>query len=269
MSKFSSPLLFERYELKFLIPFSMIDEISEYVEIFCKLDPFSDREEDKFYKVNNIYLDSPNYLFLQRRLAGIDHRFNLRIRAYGDSPVFPYFCEVKHKTMGIVKKKRAKIYDEDWAENFDLKTYNPPFEGSVKSDQEDYRDHFLRLAFLHNASPKIFTQYRRKAYASTVDEYARVTFDRDLRYQRRDTYDLTPIEEGLSHYDNPLNFYDENNIILELKCTTQVPKWFIDMITIFKLQRTSFSKYVTGINEVINDDRPMVMGRQSYVFSTY
>lgn len=260
MTEFSSPLLFERYELKFLIPFDMVDAISEFVEIYCELDPYSAREDDNFYKVNNIYLDSPNFLFLQRRLAGIDHRFNMRIRSYGDDPVFPYFCEVKHKTMGIVKKKRAKIYEENWDKVFrDKHIMNE--EKTVWSDQDDYKDHFLRLAFVHNIEPKIFTQYRRKAYASVVDDYARVTFDRDLRYQRRDTYDLRPDENSLSHYDNPTKFYDENNIILELKCTTQVPKWFMDMISIFGLTRTSFSKYVTGIQEVVEDHRPYVPDR--------
>ena len=252
MAEFTSPLLFERYELKFHIPFSMIDEISRYVEIFCELDPYSEREPDKFYKVNNIYLDSPNFLFLQKRLSGMDHRFNLRLRAYGDNPVFPYFCEAKHKTCGIVKKKRAKINEENWQQIFLEKNFNLE-EGSILEDSKDYKAHFLRLAYVHNAEPKIFTQYRRKAYASIVDEYARVTFDRDLRFERRDTYDLTPMEKNLSHYDNPLNFTEDTNVILELKCTTQVPKWFMDMITMFNLERTSFSKYVTGVSEVIHD----------------
>lgn len=255
MGNFSSPLLFERYELKFLVPLEMVKDISDFVEIYCELDPYSDREEDKFYKVNNIYLDSPNYLFLQKRLSGIDHRFNMRIRSYGDSPIFPYFCEVKHKTMGIVKKKRAKIFEDNWAETFDEKVINNPHGENIWSDESDYKNHFLRLAYVHNASPKIFTQYRRKAYASVVDDYARVTFDRDLRYQRRDTYNMIPDEDKLVHYDNPLKFYDKNNIILELKCTTQVPKWFMDMISYFRLERTSFSKYVTGIQEVVEDNQ--------------
>lgn len=255
MTKFSSPLLFERYELKFLIPMNLIDEISHFVEIYCELDPFSDREPDKFYKVNNIYLDSPNYLFLQKRLAGIDHRFNMRIRSYGDSPVFPYFCEVKHKTMGIVKKRRAKIFEENWDQIFSGGDIVPPRDSDIWEDSSDYKNHFLRLAFVHNAQPKIFTQYRRKAYASVVDDYARVTFDRDLRYERRETYDLSPAENGLSHYDNPEKFDPETNIIMELKCTTQVPKWFLDLIQTFQLTRTSFSKYVTGIEEVLGERR--------------
>ncbi len=257
---FSSPLLFERYELKFLIPFELVDAISEFVEIYCVLDPFSEREDDKFYKVNNIYLDSPNFLFLQRRIAGIDHRFNMRIRAYGDNPVFPYFCEVKHKTMGIVKKKRAKIYDPNWAAKFAQYEVEEKENFSI-SDDTNYLNHFLRLAASHNAEPKVFTQYRRKAYASVVDDYARVTFDRDLRYQRRKEYDLSPVEEGLCHYDNPLNFYDQNNIILELKCTTQVPKWFLDLISYFGLTRSSFSKYRTGVQETLEDNIPFHFDR--------
>jgi len=260
--KFISPLLLERYELKYLIPFDMIEDISRFVEMYCELDPYSAREEDNFYKVNNIYLDSPSYLFLQKRLSGIDHRFNLRLRAYGDDPVFPFFCEVKHKTCGIVKKRRAKIFEDNWQEIFSEGLFGME-DGAVLNDTDDYRAHFLRLAYVHNAEPKVFTQYRRKAYASVVDDYARVTFDRDLRYQRRDTYDLRPIEDALSHYDNPINFTDDNNIILELKCTTQVPKWFMDMITIFGLERTSFSKYVTGVTEVINERMPHQFDRTS------
>lgn len=42
----------------------------------------------------------------------------------------------------------------------------------------------------------------------------------------------------------------------ELKCTTQVPRWFMDLIVTFNLTRTSFSKYVTGVSEVIYDNQP-------------
>ncbi len=253
-SNFSSPLLFERYELKFLVPIELVDQISEFVEIYCELDPFSSIEPDNYYKVNNIYLDSPNYLFLERRLAGVDHRFNMRIRSYGDTPKFPFFCEVKHKTMGVVKKKRAKIYEDNWADVFSEKIIGNQSK-VIWSDDEDYKGHFLRLAFLHNVEPKVFTQYRRKAYASVVDDYARVTFDRDLRFMRSNGYSLHPNEEELSHYDNPTKFDGEENIIMELKCTTKVPMWFLDLITYFNLTRTSFSKYVTGVQEVVDDHR--------------
>jgi SPX domain protein involved in polyphosphate accumulation len=260
--QYTSPLLFERYEYKFHIPMEMVEPISNFVEIYCELDPYSLREDDNFYKVNNLYFDSPGFLFLQKRLSGMDHRFNLRIRSYGDNPIFPYFCEVKHKTMGIVKKKRAKISDPDWAKKFSEKSFDGLKSGTV-STEEDYKHHFLRLAYVHNVEPKIFTQYRRKAYASIVDEYARVTFDKDLRFERRNTYDLCPSEKALSHYDNPLNFDEDKNVILELKCTTQVPVWFLDLIRTFNLSRMSFSKYVAGVQEVMNDNLPLKLDRVS------
>lgn len=238
----------------------MVEPISKFVEIYCELDPYSAREEDNFYKVNNIYLDSPGYLFLNKRLSGIDHRFNMRIRSYGEKPVFPFFCEVKHKTMGIVKKKRAKISDPLWAVKFEQRMFEDLACGEI-TDENDYKNHFLRLAHVHNVEPKIFTQYRRKAYASVVDDYARVTFDKDLRFERRNTYDLSPVEKSLSHYDNPNNFEEKKNVILELKCTTQVPVWFVDLIRTFNLNRTSFSKYATGAKEVIYDNQPLFSDR--------
>lgn len=249
MTQFSSPLFFERYELKYHIPIDKVDEISSFVECYCELDPYSEREPDKFYKVNNIYLDTPQNLFLARRVSGMDHRFNLRIRAYGEDVLFPYFFEIKYKTHGIVKKKRSKISEEDWQyfiENGMFPENNEPI-----SKINNYKEQFLRLIYSYNAGPKVFSQYRRKAYASVVDEYARVTFDRDLRYEPRENYDLTPREENLIHYDHQNYFEPDANVILELKCTTQVPLWFVDLIRTFELKRASFSKYVSSMTEFI------------------
>lgn len=246
----SSPLFFERYELKYLIPEELIDPISQYAETYCVLDPYSDRSDDKFYGVNNLYLDTPNFLFLERRKAGMDDRFNLRIRSYGDTPTFPYFFEVKFKSRGFIKKKRAKVSGADWANELNG-LVDPNFEGLGVNT--DYKNTFLRLVAAYNAEPKVFTQYKRKAYLSEYDDYARVTFDRDLRYMRRDTYDLNPVEDQMSHYDFETNYDIGSSIILELKCTSRMPMWMLDLIAYFNLERTSFSKYMTGVNEVIPD----------------
>ncbi len=252
MAEKSSPLFFERYELKFHIPFELVEELSSYVSSYCDLDYYSEISEDKFYTVNNLYLDTPNLLFRERRLSGMDDRFNLRIRSYGGGSTPPYFFEIKHKSHGFIQKKRAKVMDQDWAKNLDPEYYLSHDDVKVY-DQNNYLQHFLSLVHEYGASPKVFTQYRRKAYVSNVDDYARVTFDRDLRYMNRTTYDLSPKEAELSHYDHQLNFEDDKNIILELKCTINVPSWFLDMITIFQLKRRSFSKYTTGMNEILFD----------------
>lgn len=246
----SSPLFFERYELKYLIPEEMIEPISQYAETYCVLDPYSDRSPDKFYGVNNLYLDTPNFLFLERRKAGMDDRFNLRIRSYGDNPVPPFFFEVKFKSRGFIKKKRAKVFGDNWADELNG-IIDPEFEG--EGINTDYKNTFLRLVQAYNAEPKVFTQYKRKAYLSVYDDYARVTFDRKLRYTRREHYDLAPVEEKMSAYDFETNYREGANIILELKCTSRMPMWMVDLISYFNLERTSFSKYMTGVNEVIPD----------------
>lgn len=246
----SSPLFFERYELKYHIPEELIEPISQYAQTYCVLDPYSDRSEDKFYGVNNLYLDTPNFLFLERRKHKMDGRFNLRIRSYGDDPIYPYFFEVKFKSRGFIKKKRAKVYGDDWANEL-MGIVDPNFEGHGVNT--DYKNTFIRLVQSYNAAPKVFTQYKRKAYLSVYDDYARVTFDKQLRYTRRDHYDLSPIEEVMSGYDFETNYNVDSNIILELKCTSRMPMWMLDLISYFNLERTSFSKYMAGVNEVIPD----------------
>ena len=157
---------------------------------------------------------------------------------------------MKFKSKGFIKKKRAKVYGDDWANDLNG-IVDPDFEGL--GINTDYENTFLRLATAYNAGPKVFTQYRRKAYLSEYDDYARVTFDRNLRYTRREVYDLSPEEGVMSNYDFETNYTEGANIILELKCTSRIPMWMLDLIAYFNLERTSFSKYMTGVNEVIPD----------------
>ncbi len=245
----NSPLFFDRYELKYLIPFELIEPISQYASQFCRMDPYSERSHDGFYTINNLYLDTPNYQFFERRLQKDANRFNMRIRSYGEDPKPPYFVEVKMKNRNFVKKRRAKVFDENIGEMISSSDFEPSVKGNDK--EESNRLKFLRLAYTYNVEPKVFTQYRRKAYLSLMDEYARVTFDRDLRYQFRNEYKFTPDDDRMSHYDNETLFDDGCNIILELKCTSFVPLWMLDLIKKFNLTRSRFSKYASGVTEVL------------------
>lgn len=253
MGKAISPLFFERYELKyFLTPLQAL-EVEKYIACFCDLDPFSEKMEDHHYPINNLYFDTPNNLFLERRRAGIDHRFNMRVRSYGSDPVPPYLFEIKNKSHGVVIKTRAKVRDDNWAQplmggsSIDCNDSK----SSIIDVNSDFYHQFLYLAHSYNATPKIFTNYKRKAYASNIDEYARVTFDKELKYMKRTDYCLKPDDEKMVNYDFPDNFDGgESTVILELKCNLGVPKWFVDLITTFDLKQRGFSKYAKGMDEV-------------------
>lgn len=243
------PSLLERYELKYLIPLSLIDPISAFASIYCTTDRYAENREDGFYDIYSLYFDTPDYLFLRRRMQGAENRFNMRIRTYDDNSGLPCFFEVKQKYGGVVRKYRAMVNDSKWPEVLQNSSHHLE---SFKNEKEALNaELFIRLASSYQAAPKILTHYRRKAYISEVDDYARVTFDMNLRYQPEERFNLIPDNDLMNFYDNSTIFDPECSVILELKCySTQVPLWMVDLIRYFDLQRGSFSKYLQSITQL-------------------
>lgn len=232
MSKAVSPLNLERYELKYHIPIALVEPISRYIESYCEMDYYSEVSPDLFYTINSLYLDSPSLYLLRSKESSTGYCFNVRMRSYGDGANPPYFFEVKHKVGEFVKKKRAVTYESEWLQYLEAPSDNPNLE------------QFRLIKDIYNLSPKILTQYRRKAYLSVVDEYARITFDRDLRFMECEDWLLSPQEAQMSHYDQA-DFFGcyGDNVVLELKCEKKIPLWMVDLIKRFQLERKSFSKY--------------------------
>ena len=239
----------ERYELKFTIPPELVEPISSFVETYCYMDSHSTSSPAGFYQVNSLYFDTPEYLFLRNRLDRIPDRFNMRVRSYGARPVLPYFLEVKQKKESIIRKYRARIREENLEHVLD-----PAREDHaclVSPGEAENAALFRRLAHIHNASPVVMTSYRRKAYISNCDEYARVTFDIGLRYMAQREYKPLSIGEGMAPSDVETCFDENTSVILELKCYSQyVPLWMVDLIRAFELTRRGFSKYSAGMAQV-------------------
>lgn len=240
----------ERYELKYTIPEDMIAPISAFVEAYCHPDFHSEKSLGGFYQVNSLYLDSPEYLFLRNRLARIPDRFNMRVRSYGNLPVTPYFLEVKRKSGDIIRKHRARIHDENLERILD-----PALDltGLVSPREAENAALFRDLVHRYNAAPVVMTSYRRLAYISNCDEYARVTFDIGLRYMRQREYQPLNLE-GLAPSDVECRFDEGASVILELKCYSRyVPLWMVDLIRTFQLTRRGFSKYSSGMAQVFRN----------------
>lgn len=243
------PSLLERHELKYLIPSSLVDPISDFVSIYCSKDNYSKDSEDGLYDVYSLYFDSPDYLFLRNRIEGAENRFNMRIRTYDNKSGMPCFFEIKQKRNRIVKKYRAVVRDPLWPDALDSSMHQ--MEGFQSEKDALNADLFIRLVCSYQAAPKVLTHYRRKAYISDVDDYARVTFDMNLRCQPEERLNLIPDEARMIAYDNETVFDPDCCVILELKCySTQVPLWMLDLIRYFDLKQGSFSKYAASINQV-------------------
>jgi len=238
------PSLLERHELKYLIPEGMIDPISDFASVYCRPDRYSEQSPDGFYSVYSLYFDSPDFLFLRKRMEGVENRFNMRIRTYDKDGGIPCFFEVKQKRDGVIRKYRARVEDDTWQYILDSPEWG--FRGCNEKEKAGL---FVRLACSYGASPKVLSCYRRKAWVSDVDDYARVTFDRELRCQSEEQCNLIPDPCRMSACDTTAPSDPECNVILELKCyTTRVPLWMLDLIRYFDLHRGSFSKYVNSIN---------------------
>ncbi len=251
----SLPPVIERHELKYVIPFKLVDVICDYLTPLFGYDEHSLAYADRYYPINSLYFDTPNYRFLKLRMWGAAHRFNMRVRAYGDGTKGPYFAEVKYKSPHSVKKFRATLEPDQWPGFIAATTAFEPIRH--EDDKETIsRDLFQRLAYSYAIEPKIFTCYRRRALCSTVDDYARVTFDIDMRYRdqslhsARDPFSLA-CGADCANYDVQTIYGEEisygENVIMELKANVgAVPTWMLDLISRFQLKQIGFSKYMSS-----------------------
>lgn len=242
------PAVLERYELKYTIPPDMVKPISDFIRPYCFMDAYSARCEDGFYRVNSLYLDSPDLIFLRTKLCGAAKRFNMRIRTYGDAPGLPYFFEIKHKNGDTIRKVRAVIREDD-VRGHGLEGV---LFGAARPGEDPNLAKCRREAITYNVQPWVQTRYRRLAFISHCDDYARVTFDRGLEYAPRDRFDPVPVDQEMTSSDVAPLFDPETSVILELKCyTAYVPSWMLDLIRRFELRRRGFSKYAAGVIPVV------------------
>lgn len=242
------PPVIERHELKYAIPFSLVEPISQFIAPYCLLDHHSSISEDHFYLVNSLYFDTRNLEFLQQRMYGKDGRFNVRVRCYGDQGEPPYYLEIKQKSGNSGIKYRATASKEEWPNILTDPSYRLPLDGSL--GERVNKERFLRLAISYDIKPKLLTQYKRRAFFSTVNKYARVTMDVSMKYRQPEHYSLVPDKDMVS-YDNETiytkNYDHEASVILELKCNIgEVPMWMLDLISAFNLKQQGFSKYLSS-----------------------
>lgn len=229
-----------RHEIKIQIPSSLVEPISQFLNLYCVMDSYSKKSADGYYEINSLYLDNDNMLLLEKKRADVARRFSMRIRSYGLQPIFPAFMEIKHKSGRFVHKQRAAIHSWD--------TIRFIRDGVCDPDNNDVKHPYIRDACYKilrlGLKPKIMTHYRRKAYFGINEPYTRVTFDRGLKCYPESEYLIFPDQSKFINYDHLGQFVlDEGNVVLELKCDFKVPSWFFDMINIFELKHTHFSKF--------------------------
>jgi hypothetical protein len=227
----------DRYEFKYLIPEWQVEAIRHAIEPFCVLDPNSARAPNHEYSIHSLYLDTMNrdlYRISRERRA---FRWKARVRHYDGSDTV--FLEVKNKNYDMVKKPRAKIPEAGWVERV---------HGPLHADASPAERLFCQRLARHHLVPTLMVRYAREAWLSTVDSYARVTFDRQVVCQPWDEWSFDADERNWIALDDLHSMGNvPHGVVLELKCLSAVPRWISNLAQNAGLHKTRYSKYCKGI----------------------
>jgi hypothetical protein len=257
----SAVISFRRYEYKYLITPAMIEPIRAFIQPYCAMDPFSQREPECFYTVKTLYLDSPNYTTYWDVLKRRPFRFKLRIRAYGDVKAGSVKFEIKRRFKDTCYKTSFKMPADSWADNLNASEDQGSLQYSESPNPALRR--FLALAHSIRAEPKMLIQYERQAFQSRIDRYVRISFDRRICHQPKSTYDHKVLPHSRLCNDDPCSAGEcQPYITLEIKAMMHPPLWLRDLVRKFNLDRKGYSKYCMAVTKFMT-------GAQRYCKSGY
>jgi len=240
-----------RHELKYRVSETQAAAIMEYIRPHMRPDAHS---ADGVYSLASLYLDSADLRFCHESLDGTKNRYKLRIRSYSDGPDKPCFFEIKRRINRTIVKSRARVAQRDVA----ALLKGTPRSSSRVADDRGNLEQFLYYQRRVGAGPVMRVGYLRRAFESNLDEYVRVTFDRQLRLNV--TYTPTVGLGGAGWYRDP-----RPGVILEVKFTGRCPMWLSRMSRVFGLQQKSISKYTILVRRAceLRFQSPTAMRRRS------
>jgi hypothetical protein len=236
----------DRFEAKYIIPRQLVEPIKAFIRPYCVMDKHCEKAGGH-YTINTLQMDSPSLSLHRAKEWEASHRFKLRVRTYGNPPGdAPVFMEIKRKYFERVIKSRACISFADWKPGILNRHVDDLNLKSVK-EREAFRE-FVRLSNEIDAIPLVYIRYSREAFTGIFDHYARITFDSKLCYQPVfDMYNWGGKGRFISMDSGLVRNRKESSLVLEVKCTEQVPTWMVELVQEFDLIRSGNCKYSTAI----------------------
>ena len=216
-------MTFKRYELKYLLNKKEKEEILLAMKPHMKLDDYGRTV------IRNIYFDTENFRLIRRSLEKPVYKEKLRIRSYKPVQITdPVFVEIKKKYKSVVYKRRLLLPEKTVMESF--RTGEPlPVCSQIGDEIQYFREYYKNL------QPSVFLSYEREAFYSLDVSDFRVTFDENILYRRND------ISLGSEIYGHPL--LGKQQTLMEIKTSGGIPLWMSETLTKHHLYKTSFSKY--------------------------
>ena len=233
-------LRIERREYKYLLSEAQVARVRDAIRPFCAMDPYAAAAPGHRYTIESLYFDTPDLALYRANDLELVDRFKLRVRRYPDAPKSPYFLEVKSRYHDTIIKSRGKV-GANWAE-----LTRDPFVSRKALGTGTAAERFVTRLHTIGARPTVVVRYSREAWASVVDDYARVTFDTRVTGQLCDPdgwhFELDPTRFRACDDATGVR-EDETRTILELKFTTHAPRWMMSLVERMNLMRRAYSKY--------------------------
>lgn len=236
----------DRFEAKYIIPRQLVEPIKQFIQPYCDMDKHCEASGGQYF-ITTLQMDNSSLSLHYAKEWEATHRFKLRVRTYGKPPGdAPVFLEIKRKYYERIIKSRACIPFDQWKPGVLEKRASELNLKSVK-EREAFRE-FVRLSQEIDAKPAVYVRYRREAFSGIFDHYSRITFDSQLSYQPvRDMYNWGEGGRFISMDSGLVRLRPDSTLVLEVKCTEQVPAWMIELVQEFDLVRCGNCKYSTAI----------------------
>jgi hypothetical protein len=230
-----------RFERKYLLSDSVAIAVRNELLPHLDVDVHTPPESVRGYQVLSLYLDTPTLDLYKQSRQGLKERIKLRVRFYDHDPEGLAYVEIKQKSQGMTFKRRFPVHKsmiESMLRNPDCEQLQHALSnGAGGTALEEFAQRRRTLG----ADPKLFVAYEREAYNSKDEPRVRVTFD------RRITTNPALRSAGLNAPRFGSNI-GGLNVLLEFKYAGARPDWLRQTIRKFKLRRTSFSKFVIGLD---------------------
>lgn len=230
---------FNRFELKYIIPYSKIGKLKEYILKYANYDPYGNA--DGKYTLASLYYDSPDYRFYHEKINGLRYRKKLRLRWYetaeGLNEDSIVYAEIKQRVDRVTQKRRVPMkYKEA------LVFLNEGIIPHHKEEDAEVIDEIYTMLKLYKLRPTAITTYVRQAFIGTdYDMGLRITFDSHVTYRLKD------LGLGAGTYDGFI--VPPGYAIMEIKTDERIPHWITELVAVNELQLIRISKYCTGLEQ--------------------
>lgn len=224
LSEMDNIRLMNRIDTKYLIPVCRIPELLKRMDGNYRV---LEIKGERISSYNNIYLDTPDFVFFSQHIRGIPGRCKVRFRTYLNTG--KTFLEIKKKTSGN-RTVKWRIVNRLTAEN------------NCDSEAMGFLDQYLQGEEL-SLQPVISNEFRRITFVDK-EMNERMTLDFDLTYRCNGSglFDLAGIA------------------IIELKKNSFPSR--SNTATILKnipVRPTGFSKYCIGVSALCNVEKKNIL----------